>query len=43
MISFVLDRMLDKNTRVEKFQAVVFGEIEPNVEVRLKELWRDRG
>lgn len=31
------DAWLDKNTRVEKFQAVVFEEIEPNGEVRLKE------
>jgi uncharacterized protein (TIGR00296 family) len=31
------DAWVDKNTRVEKFQAVVFEEIEPNGEVRLKE------
>lgn len=31
------DAWLDKNTRVEKFQAVVFEEVEPNGEVRLKE------
>ena len=32
------DAWLDKNTRVEKFRAVVFEETEPNGEVRLKEL-----
>jgi uncharacterized protein (TIGR00296 family) len=32
------DAWLEKNTRVEKFQAVVFEENEPNGEVRLKEV-----
>lgn len=32
------DAWLDKNTQVEKFQAVVFEEVEPSGEVRLKEL-----
>jgi len=32
------DAWLDKNTQVEKFQAVIFEEIEPSGEVRLKEL-----
>jgi hypothetical protein len=32
------DAWLDKGTRVEKFQAVIFEETEPNGEVHLKEL-----
>ena len=32
------DAWLDKDTRVEKFQAIIFEEIEPNGEVHLKEL-----
>jgi uncharacterized protein (TIGR00296 family) len=32
------DAWLDMDTEVEKFQAVVFEEVEPNGEVRLKEL-----
>ena len=32
------DAWLDKNTQVEKFQAVIFEELEPSGEVRLKEL-----
>lgn len=32
------DAWLDKDTKVEKFQAVIFEESEPNGEVRLKEL-----
>ncbi len=32
------DAWLEKDTRVEKFQAIVFEETEPNGEVRLKEL-----
>jgi uncharacterized protein (TIGR00296 family) len=32
------DAWLEKNTRVEKFQAVVFEETEPNGEIRLKEV-----
>jgi len=32
------DAWLDKGTRVEKFQAIIFEETEPNGEVRLKEL-----
>lgn len=32
------DAWLEKDTRIEKFQAIVFEETEPNGEVRLKEL-----
>jgi uncharacterized protein (TIGR00296 family) len=32
------DAWLDKGTQVEKFQAIIFEETEPNGEVRLREL-----